>query len=477
MTGGAARGRPVRVAMVGTFDVENLGDLLFPSVAHHELSARLGDVELELFSYRSLDPPSWPLKVRSVDSLGPRLAEFDALLVGGGHLVRGDEGVAPGYLPTSVDTSHPYGLWLTPTLLAAGAGVPVVWNAVGSIETVDEAVEPMVAAAIAAVDYLAVRDLGAARFVRSRCPEARPSVVPDTAFSIADVLEASPDATRGARVLLGALGLDGPYVVVQPSGLLAEHRDAVERACKVAADRGLVVVEVPCGPCHHDEPGRLGLSMPTAAAWPWPDPLVVAAILADAELVIASSLHAGIVAASCGVPLLRPRADAGSKYELLNALPGVHELLGDVADDAVIGVRARPSQDAGHDRLGGITGMLQSHWDEVARRAAGGRHGPRPAAVAYLDTLPDLLRDRAGAARRERDALVAAADADRRASAAAYEALDTSLGAQLDALRGVVEHQDELLRRRSIRLARAVADRTARWRRRARDGAPPADAT
>ena len=160
--------------MVGTFDLENLGDLLFPYVASHELAARLGDVELELFSYRAVDPPAWPLKVRPVHTLAPRLGEFDLVLVGGGHLVRGDEGVAPGYGPTDAETPHPSGCGSMPTLLGAGSGLPVVWNAVGTIESVPATIAPLVDAALGAVDYLAVRDLEAARFVRSRNCARRP---------------------------------------------------------------------------------------------------------------------------------------------------------------------------------------------------------------------------------------------------------------------------------------------------------------
>jgi hypothetical protein len=37
--------------MVGTFDVDNFGDLLFPIVAEHELTARLPGVELRRYSY------------------------------------------------------------------------------------------------------------------------------------------------------------------------------------------------------------------------------------------------------------------------------------------------------------------------------------------------------------------------------------------------------------------------------------------
>jgi lipopolysaccharide transport system ATP-binding protein len=54
------------------------------------------------------------------------------VIVGGGHLVRFDKNVARGYGSTSTAVHHPTGYWLTPTLVAGAAGVPVVWNALGA---------------------------------------------------------------------------------------------------------------------------------------------------------------------------------------------------------------------------------------------------------------------------------------------------------------------------------------------------------
>jgi lipopolysaccharide transport system ATP-binding protein len=446
----AATSVPVRVAMVGTFDVENLGDLLFPYVAHHELTARLGAIELELFSYRAFDPPAWPLKVRPVRSLAERIGEFDLLVVGGGHLVRGDEHVAPGYLPIDAVTAHPYGLWLTPTLIALGAAVPVVWNAVGVIDSVPRSVEPVLAAALGGVDYLAVRDLGSARFVRAHRPDATPVVVPDTVFGIGALLD---DGVRGeASELRGSLGIGEHYVVVQPSAILEDHRDAVEDAAAAAVASGRQVVELACGPCHHDRPGRLGLRTDTIAVREWPAPLVTAALLAEADGVVASSLHAGIIATGAGVALLRPRAAAGSKHEPLDLLPGVAELPHDGTDGELVVRfgRTEPCSEVLAHRV-----ALAHHWDEIAARVAA---PPSPAArasvAALLEDLPGLFESRELAATHERDALAAAHALALEADREAYDAL----AAERDGLVARAEHLELVQRRRAVQLALHVAD-------------------
>lgn len=456
--------------MVGTFDVENLGDLLFPYVAHHELAARIDDVELELFSYRAMDPPAWPLKVRPLDTLAARLFEFDLVIVGGGHLVRGDTYVAPGYEPTSLSTSHPYGLWLAPTLLALAAGIPVAWNAVGVHETVPTVLDPIVKAAFEGVDYLAVRDLAAARFVRGVASGATPRVVPDSVFGIAAVLGGEP--TAQATSVLEGLGVTGRYIVVQPATGLERCVEAVRTVADAASARGLGVVELEVGPCHFDRVGRLGLSAPSVAPSGWPDPLVCAAIAAGAEAVVASSLHAGILAAASGVPLYRPRAEVGSKYEVLELLPGVTELPDDGASDEVE-IRFGRTDPSAQARTS--TAALVAHWDEVAALVARPRpSGPSAPVAALIEAVPGWLAA-IELATTDELARVAATHArerldDAEAHAAAIESLVAqceALCVELDLARDLAAHLDGVVKRGSVRVALGIADRLT-WRRRRR---------
>jgi lipopolysaccharide transport system ATP-binding protein len=181
--------------------------------------------------------------------------------------------------------------------------VPVVWNAVGVLATLPDWSAPLVAAAAASVAHLAVRhELGAARLLEL-APGAVPRVVPDTAFGVGELLG---DREAG-RAIREAAGLNGrPYVVVQPTWAMHSVRDAVVAAVKDARARGLAVLELPIGPVHGDAPGVLDLPGTISLVGAWPAPVALAEVLADAEAVIAESLHAAIIAASQGVPVLRP---------------------------------------------------------------------------------------------------------------------------------------------------------------------------
>ena len=66
--------RDLRIGMVGTFDVDNYGDLLFPLLAEAELSRRLGSIKLHCFSYHQKSPPDWPFQVDQLTEFPNRLA-------------------------------------------------------------------------------------------------------------------------------------------------------------------------------------------------------------------------------------------------------------------------------------------------------------------------------------------------------------------------------------------------------------------
>ena len=193
--------------MVGTFDVENFGDLLFPLLARHELEQRLDEPEVVLYSYHDMREGSWLYDVRSLVRLADEIEALDLLIVGGGDLVRFDVDIAPSYVPPVPDLQHPTGFWLMPTLVAAAAGVSVAWNAVGVIRRPPEREAALLALAAEVVDYLAVRDEPSRERLGPSATSAR--VVPDTAFGLR-ALHGSATAVEERNALLREAGVTEP---------------------------------------------------------------------------------------------------------------------------------------------------------------------------------------------------------------------------------------------------------------------------
>jgi lipopolysaccharide transport system ATP-binding protein len=174
-----------RVAIVGGFDVSNFGDLLFPLLAAAELRQRLDDVQVDAYAYRAMSTRTWPYEVQPVQRVCADVARCDALVVGGGLIIRGDEHIAAGYVPTDARIHHPLGLWLIPSLTAKLTGVPVAWNAPGVLDGLPREIAPLVALAGETIDYVAVRDTSSAQRLAALAPTAEIRIVPDTAFGVA----------------------------------------------------------------------------------------------------------------------------------------------------------------------------------------------------------------------------------------------------------------------------------------------------
>ena len=367
--------------MVGTFDLGNFGDLLFPILAKHELETRLGQVEIVPFSFREMGAEGWPYQVHAVGGLTAQLPSFDALLVGGGHLVRFDGALAPGYGPTDLHTSATTGLWLDPTLAAVASGVPVMWSALGVHGLIPEWASQLVGDLLADVTYIAVRDAYSAESLGAVHAEVDVHLVPDTGFGAAQLAPAQP--TRRWSELRSRLGVRGDYVVLQPSPQLVDHRATVDLLLDTATREGLQILEMPISPVLGDRVGVIQTGIDTIPVEPWPDPQLLIEIVAGSQGAIAQSLHLSIVASACGVPVHRPPSVAADKYSVLDGLTSVR--VWSEAPDLVFGRRA-PSQDVKE-----LVGQVEGHWDRVAgviraERDTGRRDVPR-----FVGAVPPAL--------------------------------------------------------------------------------------
>jgi len=245
--------RPLVAGMVGTFDVSNFGDLLFPLIAQHELRKRLAGAQVNRYSYREMTKENWPFSVRSLERLPSELPGLDLLLVGGGHLIRFDKEVAPGYFPTRPEWHHPTSYWLMPTLLALGSGVPVIWNGVGVSSDTPQWARPLLATALREAAYISVRDTPSASELKTIAGDAAVEIIPDTAFGIRALLPANP--SEAFRAFCSRCGLKQPYVVLQASPQLKRFQGQLALAVSEARARGCEVLEIPISPILGDACG------------------------------------------------------------------------------------------------------------------------------------------------------------------------------------------------------------------------------
>jgi lipopolysaccharide transport system ATP-binding protein len=366
-----------QIGIVGTFDVENYGDLLFPLLAEYELRARLGEVELHRFSYHARTSPTWPYDVQSVLDLPDVVSSLDGLLIGGGFLIRFDKIVADAYLPPSPLIHHPTGYWLTPALIALEQGVPVVWNAPGMhCNEIPLWSEPLLELALGESAYVAVRD-EPTRAALERFAPGRIAVVPDTAFAIERLIgDANP-----------SLPVKKPYIVVQPIRWADEgFPEFLEKNAHRFDDYELLAL--PVGPVLGDDAKFLGAARSRFVELErWPDPLTLARIIAGSSAAIGYSYHLAITAIASGVPVFTSvDLDTGKftalrQHETVHPLRSIHD--GDFFSR--IGRAKRPAS------VDDSIARVEKHWDRVASAIERGRRGPSPAFGRFWQNLPSLL--------------------------------------------------------------------------------------
>lgn len=301
-----------RIAILGTFDVENYGDLLFPLIARNELTARLGAVDLVPFSYRAKSVGEWIYDVHSVSEFPSLVESFDAVLIGGGHLIRFDKLIAHGYLPPSPEIHHPTGYWLSPALAAIAASVPTIWNAPSASLGTPAWARPLLRTALAESAYVSVRDESSRDELTLVSPESEVRVVPDTVFGLDRLPPHCP---------AGLIAPKSPYLVVHSHPTVKPLVDAIRRDPRFDAFH---LVEIPIGPAIGD---ALGLVDPTSERESglagWDHPLDIASLVAGSEGVVARSLHLTVTGLVYGKAAIVPDLPEGSKYRWFGSSPRV----------------------------------------------------------------------------------------------------------------------------------------------------------
>ena len=338
----------IRIGMVGTFDVANFGDQLFPLLAHHELTRRLGAVEMVPYSYNARAAAAWPFAVRPLERLPEEIGTLRLLLVGGGDIIRFDPLVALHYRPASPDIHHPTGLWLAPIFLAHMANVPVAWNAPGVPLEIPSWAHALVRASVAVSAYVNVRDPESHARLARVATDTRVEVVPDSAFNAAMLLPDAPPPRSDYMVVQSRPQADRWFPRVR--ALLQDDRSQF--------------VMAPVGPVTGDlvhPPAEL----PPLTTFRCPEnPGELLALIAGSNGVVGPSLHLTIAALSFGRPALRPRSSQLSKYRMLDGLKGVQEFEPDSPS-----IAGKPPLAPDPSQLLAIQTKLAQHWDTVAALA------------------------------------------------------------------------------------------------------------
>ncbi|MCA1614847.1 MAG: polysaccharide pyruvyl transferase family protein [Acidobacteria bacterium] len=346
----------VTIKQLGTFDVENYGDLLYPAVFRRALQER--DPRLALSAYSPLAgdaPHAAGFETRAARTLfGPARSgadassEDDRLVVGGGDILRTDrETLAAHYVrgagaglrrEVGVTGSLRYHAlrrvaawraerfrarafarrWLSytdpgpflidPARLPGGDGA-VCYLSCGVPHDFAPGERREVARVFERARFVYLRDEQSADKLR-RCGVRRElHVAPDLAVLLGRQLDGAVEAAKG-RALLKSLGVDTSVPVLCFQSMPYPGFDAGEIARQLARyrrDSWGEVVLLPLGRCHGDAEFLRLVAEASNGDFKFADARTVAgavSIIAACDLFAGTSLHGNITASSFGIPHL-----------------------------------------------------------------------------------------------------------------------------------------------------------------------------
>jgi hypothetical protein len=369
-----------RLALYGTFDVLNYGDLLFPHLVRHALGPDRHDC-VAVSPTRGQLP--WAdtvptVAVAEAPQLGAALH-----LVGGGNIIHLRQTPLPDYDAAfgGRDGAYP-SLWLGAALIAAQSGARLAWNAPGLPAALPggeaAALRDM---ALAASDYVSLRDAASLAFLGG-ASAPRPAVLPDTALDLSRVWPAA--TLRGAALAAFArhgLPVPAAWTVFHLNDRYLDGEPA-EIATQLRAIAGTSLpVLLALGPCHGDDAlaRRIGAVLgPAALVLDRPAGLrEIAGLIAHAEAYAGSSLHGLITALSYGRPALVVARPQMVKFDgFLSQLGMGERLLTGWREAAAAAPRLlRPLGPAEIAAIGEARDLIGQHWSRL-RGLMTGAAGP-----------------------------------------------------------------------------------------------------
>ena len=401
-TAGTGTDAPV-CYVTGMFDMANFGDLLFPLIARHHL-ARDG---IEVVAVApTAQAPGMADALRPIDVgtliAGPSPDPTAGILIGGGYIVHGHRmDMLREYRGGDLGAWAGVSTWLGATLAAALRDCPVVWNAPGVPHPMPAALRGLAGRALAAADYLSVRDDGSRDLLS--VPEAEGmAVVPDPAADIArmwpaDTLEpVFRDflARKSLGIPVSGTGTGAaarPLLSIQArrrSTLGTELAELAAGIDALARRLDAVTVLIGLGRSHGDDAfaRRLAghLQGPAVVLDAAASLAEIAAVISRSRLSMGSSLHGYVCATAYGTPSILVGKPAYRKFRgFIDHIGRRHDLARDWPDalDRAGGrlagpLRTEPLPAFVHD-------LLDGHWTRIRQALAAGPDGRRPARMAF----------------------------------------------------------------------------------------------
>lgn len=298
-----------RIAHLGTFDVENYGDLLFPLIAKRRLTQAIPSLHIDWVSPVGGEL-GWQdtIKAMSYPAFASTRRSYRGILVGGGNIIRLNPSDLPAYQIGDAAILAYANLWAS--VVADKGSAPICWNAPGVPAAILDELKAPLQECMQFTDYISVRDEESVEYLKDIVQPSSVNIVPDSAWDVVDLWSDVDRSrayrqayeSRGAQVAQRSVSIhiNSRYLGSQTIASIARNLDDISKL------ENAKVILIAIGRCHgDDEIARQVASFMTT------DPLIidrpnsvleVAACISHSIAYIGSSMHGFITAAAFGVP-------------------------------------------------------------------------------------------------------------------------------------------------------------------------------
>lgn len=339
------------IGQLGTFDLENYGDLLYPLIFERILKTHNRDLRVRRYSFLSGRAPGKAgFVTRPVQSLfAPRQRTPSTLVIGGGDILRTDwsavtdhyRRIRRGYLnrlrsfgtaglvryllgrglhrrDESVFYARRFrARWMNysavgPFLIDPadlGDGTRVSYLSCGVPHEFAPAERSTIKRIFDRAQFIYLRDEQSAQKLRRAGVERNIHVAPDLIVTLSDQFDRSAVVRRG-REILARYGLNGhrPVLCFQSMPFKGfDEAEVMEHLSRCTRRTQAQVILLPLGFCHGDPKLLRGLAKASGGSLIYVDAYSVfdsIAVIAACDLFVGTSLHGNITAVSYGIPHL-----------------------------------------------------------------------------------------------------------------------------------------------------------------------------
>lgn len=363
------------IALSGTFNVENYGDLMFPEVFKMAMKKRGLDFNLFLFSpsqsgKKALDDNTTVYSIDEIDKIHSK-TPFDAVIVGGGALVHYSK--IPVKLPGN-DYFSDYKIhdsWYTPIEFAVRNNIKVLFNLPQVPYNFSQTTNEISKKAFESLDYISLRDNISKEYISQLYENGNPpeiNVFPDSVCCLPELISADYLSDIKNKII----DFDGEYAVIQfnPQMPVEDEKDLLKVIRKLKSV-GLEVLLLPLGYTHNDDTVLLEFNKKyNCGCKLFSQKLNIfemAAILAGCNIYIGASFHGAITAIAYGKKAISYNyISPKNKNKEIFRMYGIDDFVAETASDVYsILERLLDNMVEYSPRLDEVVSLVNLHFDKL----------------------------------------------------------------------------------------------------------------